>query len=125
MKGKIVIDTGMCKGCQLCIVFCPKKNITPAAQPNAKGYYCARFDEKKADSPKGCLRQGRLCDRDDRPSAMIERACCDESMVLTYIEMIPQIAACFKRSFSKRVYDGPLSASCTTWCRIVRMHAMQ
>ena len=65
MKGKIIIDTGMCKGCRLCIEFCPKKNIALAAQPNAKGYYCALFDEKKDCS--GCAVCALMC-----PEAAIE-----------------------------------------------------
>lgn len=30
IKGAIVVDTGRCKGCQLCIVACPQKVIALA-----------------------------------------------------------------------------------------------
>ncbi len=37
-KGYIEIDQELCKGCQLCIAFCPKESISPAEKLNASGY---------------------------------------------------------------------------------------
>ena len=65
MKGKIVIDTSMCKGCQLCIGFCPKKNIALSPQLNAKGYFPAQPDSKKVCN--GCGICALMC-----PEAAIE-----------------------------------------------------
>ena len=45
MKGKIQIELELCKGCQLCIEFCPKKCIALYDQVNAAGYVPARLVE--------------------------------------------------------------------------------
>jgi 2-oxoglutarate ferredoxin oxidoreductase subunit delta len=65
MKGKIVIDTSMCKGCQLCIGFCPKKNIALSTELNSKGYLPAQPDPKKVCN--GCGLCALMC-----PEAAIE-----------------------------------------------------
>lgn len=44
MKGTITIDQERCKGCTLCIEFCPKKIIILSARLNAKGYFVASVD---------------------------------------------------------------------------------
>jgi len=38
---KIKIDRKRCKGCQLCVVFCPKKNIKVDAKLNEAGIFPA------------------------------------------------------------------------------------
>ena len=38
MKGYIEIDGELCKGCQICITFCPKTVITLYPKVNAAGY---------------------------------------------------------------------------------------
>ncbi len=43
-KGYIEIDQEFCKGCQICIAFCPKGEISPSDKLNASGYMPARFD---------------------------------------------------------------------------------
>lgn len=43
VKGSIVIDTVMCKGCELCITFCPKNCIKLSEKLNAAGYPHAIF----------------------------------------------------------------------------------
>lgn len=40
-KGRIEIDRERCKGCQLCILACPKNLIEVSARVNAAGYYPA------------------------------------------------------------------------------------
>lgn len=44
MKGYIEIDQELCKGCELCIAFCPKKVISTATKLNAAGYAPASFN---------------------------------------------------------------------------------
>jgi 2-oxoglutarate ferredoxin oxidoreductase subunit delta len=44
LKGHIQIDTARCKGCALCIEFCPKKNISLSQELNLKGYFVAAFN---------------------------------------------------------------------------------
>ena len=44
VKGHIEIDSELCKGCELCIAFCPKKGVmTLASHLNAAGYAPASF----------------------------------------------------------------------------------
>ncbi len=45
MKGCIEIDQGLCKGCGLCIAFCPKETISTSDKLNASGYLPAVFNE--------------------------------------------------------------------------------
>ena len=43
-KGYIEIDQELCKGCQICMSFCPKDKIAPADTLNASGYVPADFN---------------------------------------------------------------------------------
>jgi 2-oxoglutarate ferredoxin oxidoreductase subunit delta len=45
MKGKIVINQSICKGCELCINFCPNKLISLGDKLNAIGYLPASFND--------------------------------------------------------------------------------
>ncbi len=44
-KGYIEIDREFCKGCQICMEFCPAKCISPSDDLNAAGYLPARFND--------------------------------------------------------------------------------
>ena len=44
-KGTIVIDGEMCKGCELCINFCPQNVISQSDKLNAAGYLSAVFND--------------------------------------------------------------------------------
>jgi 2-oxoglutarate ferredoxin oxidoreductase subunit delta len=66
VKGRIVIDKERCKGCGLCIIFCPKKQISISDELNKKGYYPAAFAEESAENPEmvectGCALCGTMC----------------------------------------------------------------
>ena len=52
MKGSITIDRELCKGCQVCIEFCPRKVITLFSSVNAAGYVPAKVD--KPEECNGC-----------------------------------------------------------------------
>ena len=45
MKGYIEIDQEFCKGCELCVFFCPKDVISMSDKLNAGGYRVAVFDD--------------------------------------------------------------------------------
>jgi len=65
VKGRIEIDREMCKGCELCINYCPKKLITSSDKFNASGYQAAVF--KESDECTGCAICALVC-----PEAIIE-----------------------------------------------------
>lgn len=45
MQGLITINYERCKGCSLCIEFCPKKAISLTDRLNPKGYFVAAMIE--------------------------------------------------------------------------------
>ena len=46
MPGYIEIDQDLCKGCEICIFFCPKGAISLSDKLNASGYLPASFNDK-------------------------------------------------------------------------------
>ena len=44
MKGCIEIDQELCKGCQICMAFCPKDVISSSDKSNISGYLPVVFD---------------------------------------------------------------------------------
>ncbi len=44
MKGSIEIDQGLCKGCQICMAFCPKGIIVSSDRVNNSGYSPVAFN---------------------------------------------------------------------------------
>ena len=62
---KAVIDEAKCKGCGLCVHFCPKSALAMADRINSRGYHPAEHvDEASCIS---CGISGRVC-----PDAVIE-----------------------------------------------------
>lgn len=59
MAGKIVIDQELCKGCELCIAFCPKKLISLSDKLNAAGYLPSTF--KDSGECTGCASCALIC----------------------------------------------------------------
>ncbi len=67
MKGRIKIDKEMCKGCGLCMLFCPRKLIKKGENHiNSQGYYPAMFDDPE-NRCNSCDMCGKMC-----PEAAIE-----------------------------------------------------
>jgi 2-oxoglutarate ferredoxin oxidoreductase subunit delta len=64
MAGKIIIDTERCKGCELCVVVCPKDGIAISKKSNKKGYFPA--EPANADCT-GCAMCAIVC-----PEGVIE-----------------------------------------------------
>ena len=58
-KGYIEIDSEFCKGCQICISFCPKESISQSDKLNASGYSPASFNSN--DECTGCAICALVC----------------------------------------------------------------
>lgn len=59
MLATVKIDEEKCKGCQLCVGFCPKHVLEVADYLNGKGYYPARL-ANEADC-SGCAICALMC----------------------------------------------------------------
>lgn len=59
MKGSITIDQERCKGCSLCIEFCPKQAIVLSNILNLKGYFVA--EPKEDNGCNGCATCVLMC----------------------------------------------------------------
>lgn len=57
--GKIVIRSERCKGCALCVHFCPRKQIRLSEDFNSKGHHPAVFEE--SDECRGCAICAMMC----------------------------------------------------------------
>ena len=64
-KGYIEIDQVMCKGCEICIAFCPKKSMSVSDRINAAGYFPVAFND--GGECTGCAICAVVC-----PEAAIE-----------------------------------------------------
>ncbi|HOD16993.1 MAG TPA: 4Fe-4S binding protein [Spirochaetota bacterium] len=65
VKHKVVIDVEMCKGCGLCIAYCPKKVLVESEHLNKTGYHFA--EPCDLDQCTGCLICTLVC-----PEVVIE-----------------------------------------------------
>jgi len=63
MKGTIEIDQEFCKGCRICVAFCPQGAIAPSDHLNASGYQPVRL----VGECNGCATCAMVC-----PEAAIE-----------------------------------------------------
>ncbi len=45
---KVLFNRDKCKGCELCVSFCPKDVLAPDAAVNAKGYHPAGVVDQEA-----------------------------------------------------------------------------
>ncbi|MDR1698947.1 MAG: 4Fe-4S binding protein [Prevotellaceae bacterium] len=59
IKGAIVVNTELCKGCDLCVVACPTNVLALSKTVNAKGYSYARMMNE--DACTGCASCGYVC----------------------------------------------------------------
>jgi 2-oxoglutarate ferredoxin oxidoreductase subunit delta len=58
-KGAIQIDIEKCKGCEICVVSCPKNVIKLSDQVNSKGYHFSSIAD--ADACIGCANCAIVC----------------------------------------------------------------
>ena len=63
--GTIEVDTEHCKGCDLCVVACPKKVLELSHEVNAKGYHFSFM--ARPDDCIGCESCAQVC-----PDSVIE-----------------------------------------------------
>jgi 2-oxoglutarate ferredoxin oxidoreductase subunit delta len=59
MKGNIQIDEELCKGCNYCVLACPKDVIEFRKEFNRKGYFPALF--ARPDDCTGCALCAEVC----------------------------------------------------------------
>ncbi len=64
--GKIIIERELCKGCELCVQFCPRKLIIISRALNCRGVYPAEFRDPKKKCT-ACIACALIC-----PDAAIE-----------------------------------------------------
>ncbi len=65
-KGNIEINQELCKGCEICMFFCPKDSIEHADKLNANGYLPASFNNDNGECT-GCAICAIVC-----PEVVIE-----------------------------------------------------
>jgi 2-oxoglutarate ferredoxin oxidoreductase subunit delta len=58
--GHVTINTENCKGCGLCVAFCPKGVLCEGDDLNALGYHPVEFIEGE-DGCNGCARCALIC----------------------------------------------------------------
>jgi len=58
-RGKIFVQTGICKGCSFCVDFCPTHCLEFSKEFNAKGYHYPVLTRPEACS--GCNLCGLYC----------------------------------------------------------------
>lgn len=55
----VKVNEERCKGCELCIIFCPKQVLQLSVKFNSKGYHYPEFSDP--ESCTGCAICGRMC----------------------------------------------------------------
>ncbi len=58
IRGTIVVDQNICKGCELCIAACPQESIGLSDRINSIGY---RFAILVKDNCTGCVNCALVC----------------------------------------------------------------
>ncbi len=59
VKGAIVVDKDICKGCELCVPICLENVISMSKEVNRKGYHFAYMSHPEACN--GCTNCGLVC----------------------------------------------------------------
>jgi 2-oxoglutarate ferredoxin oxidoreductase subunit delta len=57
---KIKVNKNLCKGCNLCIIFCPKARIKSSKTLNERGIYEVTFIDKEGKCT-GCAQCAIIC----------------------------------------------------------------
>jgi len=56
---EVKVTAERCKGCELCILYCPKNSLCMSSSFNLKGYHYPEF--KEPDTCTGCAICGMIC----------------------------------------------------------------
>jgi 2-oxoglutarate ferredoxin oxidoreductase subunit delta len=60
-KGKVIIITERCKGCNFCIEFCPKEMLEESDKRNKKGYKLPKIKDGMEDACIACMHCEDIC----------------------------------------------------------------
>ena len=98
-KPRIVIKEERCKGCNLCVVFCPKEVFVLSKEANANGYLCAQVNKTYRTAP-------------------CNNACPTDEKIQAYIDLINQSATInnFHKAWELLTADNPFPAVCGRVC---------
>ncbi|MEO0020750.1 MAG: 4Fe-4S dicluster domain-containing protein [candidate division WOR-3 bacterium] len=58
-KAKVTIEKNRCKGCELCVTYCPKQVLAMSKEINDKGYFYAQVVNQ--DACIACRFCGMMC----------------------------------------------------------------
>ncbi len=58
IRGTIIVDSEICKGCELCIIACPQNSLGLSNNINSHGF---RFIELIQDNCTGCINCALVC----------------------------------------------------------------
>ncbi len=56
---EIKVTEERCKGCEFCVMYCPKNTLKMSSGFNAKGYHYPEYADR--ESCNGCAICGRIC----------------------------------------------------------------
>ena len=59
VRGAVVVDTEVCKGCNLCVVACPTQTLALNRSVNSKGYHYSYMENP--DNCTGCTNCSAVC----------------------------------------------------------------
>ncbi|NLK07282.1 MAG: 4Fe-4S dicluster domain-containing protein [Firmicutes bacterium] len=59
IKGRVDVEPELCKGCGLCVAFCPRKVLALADEVNSKGYRIVA--QVKPEECNGCTICAQMC----------------------------------------------------------------
>ena len=60
MKGYIEVDEELCKGCLICVSFCPKNVLSSSDKINGSGYLTVAFNDGNGECT-GCAICALVC----------------------------------------------------------------
>ena len=59
VRGAVVVDIEVCKGCNLCVVACPTQTLSLHRNVNSKGYHHSYMENP--DNCTGCTNCAAVC----------------------------------------------------------------